>query len=316
MAGQVTIDWSNVQELHTSEKFASVPKGVVLRGSEDASQVPQGTIEFKDQKLEVQPTPTAPAQTVAVADVANVVDEAKFERTFHHQPFHRGWKGGATFGLSLTEATQKNQTYTTALNMVRAVPAEDWIDMRSRTIFDFNQAYGEVSQSGVPTVKTSLYHIGAEEDWYVSSRVFVFGSAIFDHNFSQGLKLQQNYGIGVGLVIVKSDTREFDVKGSVNFIDQRFDTAGLNKDLVGTVFGETYTQKFSSRILFNEQGGFTPAWNDTRAYSAFANAGLTLPINTRLGITFGALDSFLNDPPPHFKKNSVQLTVGATYGFR
>jgi hypothetical protein len=68
--------------------------------------------------------------------------------------------------------------------------------------------------------------------------------------------------------------------------------------------------------LLNEQGGVTPAWTDTKAYSAFASAALTFPVYHRFGLTLGALDDFLNNPPPGFKKNSFQFTAGATYSFK
>jgi Protein of unknown function, DUF481 len=105
-------------------------------------------------------------------------------------------------------------------------------------------------------------------------------------------------------------------KASADYIDQQFETSALNKKLFGSIFGETYVRKFAHGILLNEQGGITPAWNDTSAYSAFASAGLTFPVYHHFGLTVGALDDFLNDPPPGFKKNSFQFTLGATYAFR
>lgn len=85
---------------------------------------------------------------------------------------------------------------------------------------------------------------------------------------------------------------------------------------VGSIFAESYTEKFAHGISLIEQAGITPAWNDSSAYSAFASAGLTFPVYHRLGVTLGALDSYLNDPPPGFKKNSFQFTLGATYSFQ
>src|SRR5580704_310353 len=133
MAGEVTVDWSRIKELKSAGKFAVIPKGVVLSKREGVNQVPQGTITMTEQKLEVNPGGPAPPRTLAVADVTNVVEEDKFQSAFHRQRFDQGWKGGATFGVAITDATQTSQTYTAALNMVRSVPAESWIDMRSRT---------------------------------------------------------------------------------------------------------------------------------------------------------------------------------------
>lgn len=313
MAGELTVDWSKIQELHSPDKFAAIPKGVKLRRSEDAAKVPQGTLTETGQKIEVTPTPQAQPQTVDTGNLAALVPESNFNTAFQRAGFTQGWSGGATAGLSLTEATQKNQTFTAAVNLVRAVPSENWLDVRNRTIFDYNEAYSKLTQPGTSAIKTSLFHIDVEQDHYLSPRVFVFGQAAFDHSVSQGLDLQQTYGGGLGFVVFKTTDQEFDFKASADYIDQRFTNAHLNKTLFGSIFGETYVRKFAHGILFNEQGGITPAWNNTSAYSAFASAGLTLPVYHHFGVTLGALDNFLNDPPPGFKKNSFQFTLGATY---
>jgi hypothetical protein len=314
-AGEVTVDWSKIQELHSSEKFAAIPKDTKLNKSSDLSKVPQGNINMTNQQLAVTGGP-GQSQTMPVGNVGNVVTEASFQKAFERTSFLQGWTGDATAGISLTEATQKNETYTAAINLVRTVPTENWLDVRSRTTLTFNEAYGTISQPATPTVKTSLFHLDFEQDWYVSSRVFVFGQALLDHSYSQGLDLQQIYGGGVGFVVFKTPNQELDFKASMDYINQRYTDSSLNKSLIGSVFGETYNRKFAHGILFNEQGGFTPAWNDTSAYSAFASAGLTFPVYHRFGLTLGALDNFLNSPPPGFKKNSFQFTAGATYSFQ
>lgn len=315
MAGVVTVEWTKIQELQTSQTFAVVPKGVSIRSANQSAKVAKGTITVKDKQIEVAGSGSGAPQRMPVTDLSNVVNTTAFENAFHRQSFLSNWKGGATLGISLTEATQKNQTISSALNMVRSVPAENWLDLRSRTTIEFNQAYGQLTQPNVPSVKTDLVHAGVEQDWYLSPRLFAFGRAVFDHSFSQGLDLQQRYGGGLGLVLLKGLKEELDFKASADYIDQRFQNASLNQQLFGSSFSETFTKTFSRNILFNEQAGITPAWNNTNAYSAFASASLTFPVYHHFGFTIGALDNFLNNPPPGFKKNSFQLTVGATYTF-
>jgi Protein of unknown function, DUF481 len=316
MVGTVSVDWSKIRELRSSQKFAVIPKTTKLHGSRDANTIPQGTLAMTDQKLQVNTGPGARAQTMPVGNVGNVVDEASFQEAFRRLSWTEGWKGSATAGLSLTEATQTSHGFTASVNFVRAVPNVNWLDLRSRTIFDYNQAYASTSTPGSPTIKTSLFHIDAEHDWYRSARLYTFIGAAFDHNFSQGLALQQTYGGGVGVVLFKTDIQEFDVKASLDYINQRFQISTLNKNLIGSIFGESYSERFAHGILFNEQAGVTTAWNDRSAYSVFASAGLTLPVYHRLGLTLGALDNYLNDSPPGFKKNSFQFTLGATYSFQ
>lgn len=314
-AGQVTVDWSKIQELRTSEKFAVIPTGVELKGKRDQNKVSQGTITATDQQVQVNTGAPAP-QTVPTKNVAQMVEEANFERAFTERGFFGGWIGGASGGVAYTDSTQSSENFSGAVNLSRPVPGVDWLDPRSNTLLSFNGAYGKISEAGTPSVKTALYHAGIEQDFYANSRLFFFGQALFDHNYSQGLNLQQDYGGGLGFVVFKRANSEFDVKASVDYINQQFQVSSQNKSLIGSVFGENYTVKFFHGIVFSEKGGYTPAWNDTTAYSAFANAALTFPVYHRLGFTIGGLDTYLNDPPVGFKKNSFTLTLGATYSFQ
>jgi hypothetical protein len=314
VAGLVTVDWSKVQELRSPREFAAVPKNVTISKSM-ANSVPQGTISVADKNVHIQPSGRAP-QTIPVTNVANLVEESAYRKAFSEGNFLEGWKGGATAGLSVTQATQKNQSFTSAVNLIRTAPDVDWLQVSSRTIFNYNQAYSKVTNSGLPSIKTSLYHFDAEQDWYLSPRLFAFVSGAWDHSFSQGLVLQQSYGVGIGFVLIKDALQELDFKASMNYVNQRFQNSNFNKSLVGTVFGETYVRKFVHGILLNEAAGITPTWNDTSAWSAFASAALTFPVYHNFGFTIGTIDNYLNSPLPGFQRNSFQLTLGATYSFQ
>jgi len=313
MAGEVTVEWKKIQELHSSDKYAVIRKGVELHRGQTGTQIPQGAIAMKDQKIEVTPAPQSTPQTVPVADAAMIVDEASFEKAFHRPSILEDWKGTVTAGASLVEATQNSETFTGGFSLVRAIPQEGWLDPRNRTIVDFSASYGKITQPNTPTIKTSIYHADAERDEYFSARVYGFGQLAYDHNFSQGLDLQQMYGGGLGWTVIKKPNQTLDLKASVSYIDQQFELSTLNQNLIGSTFAERYNRTLPHGILLAEQLAVTPAWNDTRAYSAVAGAGLTLPVYKRLSVAVNSLDTFLNDPPPGFKKNSFQFTTGVTY---
>jgi uncharacterized protein DUF481 len=185
-----------VKELHSSGKFAPIPKGAKLKSRQDAASVPVGTVTVQDQ---------------------NVGDQ--------HGP------------------------------------------CCSRCL-----AAGCPQENG--------------------PQIFGFVSAWLEHSFSQGLKLQQNYGGGIGYILIKDALQELEVKASMNYIDQRFES-GSSNSLVGSVFGETYNRKFVHSMLLTKQANSSLSWNDTSAYTAIATAGLTFPIYHRVGfITVGATCAF------------------------
>jgi uncharacterized protein DUF481 len=311
--GEITIDLSKVQEMHTSEKFAVISKSVNLARGDKGGQIPRGTISVADKKVEVNPGSGQAEKTVAVADLTNIIDQATFDKAFEHPGIFQDWNGAVAFGASIVEATQDSLSFNTSVKLIRSIPTENWLSPRNRTTIDFSDSYGKVTQPGTPEVRTSIYHADAERDEYFTTRIYALGAVAFDHNFSQGLDLQQLYGGGIGWSAIHGPNMTLDFKGTVDYEKQQFQTPTQNQNLLTSVFTEIYALKFAHGILLNQQLSVSPAWTNTNAYSAYGSVGITLPVYKRFAFNANFIDSFLNDPPPLFKKNSVQFTTGITY---
>jgi hypothetical protein len=133
MAGEVTVDWSKVQELRTSHPFAVVTKNMKIVKHADVSQVPEGKLSMTDQKIVLESAAGAP-RTIPVADLAFVIEQPDFEKaTSHEEGFFEDWGGAVTAGLSLVESTQESRTFTGAITLVRAEPTASWLNPSSRT---------------------------------------------------------------------------------------------------------------------------------------------------------------------------------------
>jgi hypothetical protein len=306
--GELTIDWSKIKELRTAGKVAVIRKHVKVNRHANINDVPNGVLTADSTNLQV-----ASAQAIPVKDTTAVVPQADFEKAVTRHPgITQDWKGAITFGATLVEATQNNRTFNSAVSLVRTEPAETWVNPRNRTMVNFSDAYGTLSQPGTPTVKTSIFHADAQRDEYFSPSVFAFGAGAFDHNYSQGLDLQQTYNGGIGWTAVNTSLATLNLKGSMSYVRQQF-TTGPTQDLIGSVFSEDYTRKLPRGVLLAQKLSVSPAWNNTSAYTAAFSTLLTMPVFKRLSGSTGVIDNFLNDPPPGFKKNSFQFTLGLTY---
>jgi hypothetical protein len=310
--GDITVDWSKVKELQTSAKVAVIPKNVTLRKHSDGSSIPQGTLSMQDQQLRLSGGAAQPPP-IPVADAGLVVDQAGFQNALSHEPgLLEAWKGTVTIGAAVVNATQDSESFNGAVSLVRAIPTENWLEPSNRTSVNLSAAYGEVSQPSTPTIKTSIFHGDVERDEYFSPRLYVFGQGALDHNFSQGLDLQQTYSGGMGWTVIQSPTETLDLKASVGFVRQQFSGAP-DLDLIGSIFAEAFKRTFKHGLVLNQHLTLIPTWNNTNAYSAAFNALLSMPVYKRLSASTGFIDSYLNNPPPAFRKNSVQLTIGLTY---
>src|SRR6185437_3471139 len=125
-------------------------------------------------------------------------------------------------GVSTVTSTQNSTSINTGVVLSRAVPPVAWMPPRQRTLLNFSNSYGKVSQPNTPTVKTSILHAGIEEDQYLSPRFYLLGQGTWDHNYSQGLDLQQLYGGGAGYTVIKNTVQELDVTGIIDYTKQSF----------------------------------------------------------------------------------------------
>jgi hypothetical protein len=321
MAGVLTVKWANVRELHTDKNFAVLRQHQPLTQSNAIAEVPIGPLQASATEVEVA-TPNG-KRNVATADTGTIIDAASFDKAVNHGPgFTQGWGGIVTAGASLVRATENTTTFNGAIALVRTTPTVDWLPPRTRSLLNYNQAYGTSSTSAVnpatgpvvtSTIKSNIFHADAEFDRYVTPRLFGFANIAFNHNYAQTLQLEQAYGGGLGVTIFNNPRSSLDVKGDVHYAKEAFFDSTRNLNLFGSTFSERYLRYVLHSAVFNEFASISPAWNNLNAYSAHANADLTFPVYRSVGFTLGAVDDYLNNAPPGAKKNSVQFVTGLTF---
>ncbi len=323
VAGDITVTWDKIKSIKTPQQFAVIQQGQhVTRKTADADVV-QGNVQVENDQVKVTQGPGGATKDIPVKNAQYVIDKDTYTKELRGNPgIFSGWTGGLTAGATLIEATQNSRNFTGSAALVRAIPSVTWLDPRDRTLVDFTGAYGSVTQPGTAGTKTNILHGDAEHDWYFSPRLYFLVDAAFDHNYSQGLSLQQSYGGGIGYTVIKEPKQQLDVKFDVHYEKQQyFVTPNVipippltpSKNLIGMDFGDTYMLKLPHGLVFNQGAVITPAFNITNAWSAEATAGLLFPVYKNFGFTIGTLDDFLNDPAAGSKKNSFQFTAGVTY---
>jgi hypothetical protein len=238
LAGEVTVAWNNVTELKSNREFAVIPKDV--KNTRDSAAVPQGAIKIREKDIVVSPTApgkseanAAPSKTEEKANASNkevamakeiptskigfIVDDASYQKEIHRRiGFKSGWDGHITTGSTTIFSTQKSYLLTVSTMLRRSVPTVSWLDPKLRTTVDFNLSAGETTQIGQPTTITNVFHVGAERDEYFSPRGYYLQVTSFDHDYSQGLVLQQIYGGGVGATLLKRENQQFDVTADLH----------------------------------------------------------------------------------------------------
>jgi len=312
MAGEINVPWANIKTLNSSKSFAILTSKLKVT-RKNASQVPQGAITADAKTITV--TGPTESKSVPVADANLLVDSGVFNQATQHTPrFTQGWAGAATGGVTLVNSTQNSTTFNGGVGLTKSTPTVDWLAPRDRTSVTYNQSYGTTSQAATPTVKTDIWSAGLERDQYFSPRLFASGTAEFNHSFAQTLQLQQAYGGGIGMTVIKNAKTEVDVKGNIQYTKESFFNSTQNVNLVGSTFSEALVQHLTKKgLVFNEFASLTPSYNIPSDYSLHATANLIFPVYKGFGFNAGFVDDFLNNAPAGSNKNSTQFNTGIVY---
>ena len=321
MAGEITVSLDKIKELRTGGSFAVLRKDVPIKTMTAARAITPAHITWGDGKLTVD-HPPAP-EAIPEAQIADIIDGSTYvKETTGKSGFLAGWNGALNGGATLVRATDYGETFTAGIALVRTMPTVSFLPPRDRTSVDFQETYGKLTSPVIPqttpasppaVTETSIFHAGVERDESFSTRFFALGQTAFDHNYSQGLTLQQIYGGGIGYSPIKSDKQELDIKATIQYEKQSFQTKTSNDNLIGSTISETYHRALPKKFVLSEFGNIIPSFNIPKAYSANASATLTLPVYKRLSMAVTGTDDYLNNPSAGYNKNSFQFVLGATY---
>ena len=321
VAGEITVSLDKVKLLRASGSFAVLRKNAPI----SRKAVTPGTIQYSEKRLTVT-TPQGAVETLPEDHIAFIIDQP----TYHHELEKRqgllyGWNGNVHGGATVVRSTDNGTTYTAGVSLVRTIPAVPFLPARNRSSFDLQETYGKLTSPVIPqtnppspptVVLTSIFHTHAERDQYFSPQFFALTQTSFDHNYAQGLNLQEVFGSGIGWTTLKSGKQQMDVKADLHYEKQTFQTASSDHNLVGSTISEAYHRNLPRKLVVSQSVNVMPAWNNSDAYSANALVGLVLPVFKRLGLTVTSTDNFLNDPSAGYKKNSFQFVTAASYSLK
>jgi Protein of unknown function, DUF481 len=303
----------------TKPEITAAPPGPEAKPGASAKEVAPAkevspTKEVAPAKEVASTKEVAAAKEIPTAKIAFVVDDASYQKEIHKKiGWTSGWAGHITTGTAMIYSTQNSYLFQVDTALKRTVPTVSWLDPKLRTTVDFTLSAGKTTQPGDPDTITNIYHLGAERDEYFSPRGYYLQALSFDHNFSQGLVLQQNYGGGIGATLFKKEGAEFDITADLHYESQQFnataDVSELNLHLIGSTLTEAYTRKWG-KLQFDEKFLADIAWNNASAFSATGTSSVRLPVYKKLGFSVATIDNFLNNPQMGYKKNSFQLTTG------
>jgi putative salt-induced outer membrane protein len=299
-AGEVTVDWSAVQEITSSQK---------LHVSLSDGKTVSGTVTTTDGNLAVA---TADAGTVtepkaSVAKIFGEAEEAAYEKSLH-PGLLEGWQGGANVGFGLTRGNSQTKNLALAFTADRK-GWNDKLSLYTNSIYATNDAPG-----ATPATTANSVQGGIRYDHDLTPRIFAYVGADFQTDALQTLDLRSVFGGGLGWHAIKNTRTTLDLLGGANYTREKY-TALPSRSFAAISVGEELTHKLGMNTLLTEKLYFFPNLNDTSEYRATFNFGTVTKISKWLGWQNAFGDIYVTNPPAGAKQNDILLTTGLNFSF-
>jgi hypothetical protein len=313
--GALTIDWKDVEDVHTDDPFQTFHDDEELIGA--LQGVSDGRLLIGDSR-----------QTAKAIDFKSIFLGVRIGPgglTFldRMRSVGRYWDGTFDFGFNLQDATTDSKGVAFAFQTVRT---------KGPTLLTLGASYRYSTQTTKerlpdPTVPGKFFTdhqtqqieneaIGLLRfDYLFTPRFYAFGSADGTYDGIQHLSIRAVPKAGVGYVIwdrpLQGTDHDF-LKAEVGggWVYEKF-FGGDDDDFFTIVFGALANYHLPYGALFTWKFDFLPAVDDfTGDYLMRTEAGLGVPIVGPVSAKFTVRDEYDSTPAKNTDKNALYLTLG------
>ena len=300
IAGEVTVSWQEIQELHSD-----LPLHVVLADGKELV----GRLATHEGNLEIATGAGNPVEVSKerVAALRNNAEQLAYEKSQRRTPLH-GWEGGLDAGFELTRGNSKTKNFRFAFSAVRKVPREE-LTLYAESLYSIDDVAG-----ARPHVTANVNRGGARFDHDFISRVFVFVNTDFMSDGLQDLNLRSVVGGGIGYHLINRDNATLKLLGGANFTRENY--VEIQRNLAAGQVGEELTLKLGKSTALLQNLAFFPDLTDSGGnYRTNFSLGTVTKIAKWLGWQNNFSDTYVTNPPAGKKQNELVFTSGLRLAF-
>ena len=302
VAGQVTVSWPEIQELHSD-----LPLHIVLANGKQLV----GRMATRDGRLEIAVekgvTVEAPMETVVA--LRNNAEQSAYEKS-QHRSLLRHWDGGVDAGFELSRGNSKTRNFRFAFAAARKVTHQE-MTVRVESLYSIDDVPG-----ASPHVSANENQGGARFDHdFASSRFFMFANTDFMTDALQDLNLRSVVGGGMGYHFVDRDNVTLSLLGGANFTRENY--VEVQRNLAAGQVGEELTLKLGKSTSLEQNLAFFPGLtrSDRGDYRSSFSLSTITKISKWLGWQNNLSNVYVTNPPAGKKRNELVFTSGLHLAF-
>ena len=239
------------------------------------------------------------------------------------------WTGKIEASSALTIGTQKKEELSgrLLLSYKRNPSANGWLKHTTTTL-DVESSYGNAKKKDAARFMTTQMSYGSLIHGFIKSQEMIAPFGVLYHNFSQGMRLEQSYGLRYEHRFGSSNRKPDEtigqqlrgnlvIGGDLRYIHEDF--GQLAPHFSSAAAGIRVDDSFhlgppdKMRLIFNQHIEIVPAFKSAKALQARAQSTLSLPLTPRLSLSLQFIDFYVRNAPPGYKQNYSKTSLSFGY---
>jgi hypothetical protein len=300
--GSLAIDWSKVARIESEALFLiQLQDGSVISGS----ILVLDSIAGAPLKMEIRPAPSLNDEN---ARVPLTVEQPEVVRMIQTSgKFWERFSGDVTLGALYAKGNDSTQyNLSTALDYQQA----RWV---AKSRYNSNLS----SNAGSPTTTRNQFALAVAR-LFRNERYFYSATADFLQSSVQGIQLQANLGLSLGMYFRNTNRMRFSALGGLGVQRSHYTSSDALPDINTTTVGI-----FASRIeMFRFKkmrvdlsASIFPALNQESRVFSKTNGALYFKVFGKIDWNFSFYGSWDTQPPPRFQGSDYGTSTGLSWSF-
>lgn len=208
------------------------------------------------------------------------------------------WHGNANLAFSKSSGNTDSNTFSAAVDEVRATTADKWSAY-------VTSLYG--TSNGLKN--NDKTRAGARYDYNLSPHLFGFGLGDLERDSIANLQLRTSVGGGLGYHVIQTDVTTFDVFGGLSYSSAKLVSGGTVSG-AELLLGEESAHKLTDTVRFKQKLTYLPSLKNGGQYRSIFDAGLIVDISSTIGLSIGLQNKHTTDVAPGVKHSDTFLLTG------
>ena len=183
-----------------------------------------------------------------------------------------------------------------------------------RTWLILTPSYDDKWKAKRPSSNVTQVYSGTLQHLFIRSAntsVYLLGHAY--HNNTQGIRVEQAYGLGLLKDFDFLHVGSFELYADIRAISQTLYAPGKDALLVGSSFALQYYRALPGKLTFQAKFGGVPVYNQGSSWEASGLTEISYSVTSKVSLVLGTVDNYYEIAPKTFNKNYSKSTISIQY---